>query len=71
METIKKEEIELLKKINTLRKEVKDNLTKSGKNDYSHFTYFQLKDFLPIIVDDCAKKQELFIYFDMQDERVD
>lgn len=71
MEIIKKEEIELLKKINTLRKEVKDNLTKSGKNDYSHFTYFQLKDFLPTIVDECAKKQELFIYFTIDKEKVD
>lgn len=71
MEIIKKEEIELLKKINILRKDVKDTLTKSGKNDYSHFTYFQLKDFIPTIVDKCAEKQELFIYFDMNDERVE
>lgn len=71
MEIIKKEEIELLKKINILRKEVKDNLTKSGKNDFSHYTYFQLKDFLPTIVDECSKKQELFISFNIDKEKVE
>lgn len=71
MEIIKKEEIELLKKINTLRKEVKDNLTKSGNNNFAHYTYFQLDDFLPQLIDTCAKKQELFINFNIDKEKVD
>ena len=71
METIKKEEIELLKKINTLRKEVKDNLTKSGKNNYANYAYFQLDDFIPQIIDTCAKKQELFIDFKLDKEKVE
>ncbi len=71
MEAIKKEEIELLKKINILRKEVKDTLKKSGENSYAHFKYFQLDDFLPQIIDKCAEKQELFINFNIDKEKVD
>ena len=70
MEVIKKEEIELLKKINTLRKEVKDTLKKSGENSYAHYNYFQLDDFIPQIIDTCAKKQELFIDFKIDKEKV-
>lgn len=66
-----KEMIELLKKINILRKDVKDTLVKSGKNDYAHFTYFQLKDFLPTIIDSCASKQDLYIEFNIDKEKVD
>lgn len=71
MEAITKEEIELLKKINILRKEVKDTLKKSGENSYAHFKYFQLDDFLPQIIDKCAEKQELFINFNIDKEKVE
>ena len=71
MEVIKKEEIELLKKINILRKEVKDTLKKSGENSYAHFKYFQLDDFLPQIIDKCAEKQELFINFNIDKEKIE
>ena len=41
------ETISLKSKINEIRYELSKEMSKSGKNDYSHYDYFQLKDFMP------------------------
>lgn len=41
------EKISLKSKINEIRYELSKEMSKSGKNDYSHYDYFQLKDFMP------------------------
>lgn len=40
-------EVSLKSKINEIRYELSKTMNKSGKNDYSHYDYFQLKDFMP------------------------
>lgn len=40
-------EASLKSKINEIRYELSKEMSKSGKNDYSHYDYFQLKDFMP------------------------
>lgn len=41
------ETVSLKSKINEIRYELSQQMNKSGKNDYSHYDYFQLKDFMP------------------------
>lgn len=41
------EKASLKSKINEIRYELSKEMSKSGKNDYSHYDYFQLKDFMP------------------------
>ena len=50
-----KESVSLISKIQTMREELLADLNKSGKNDYSHYDYFQLKDFIPQIIKLCNK----------------
>ena len=40
-------EVNLKSKINEIRYELSKKMNKSGKNDYSNYNYFQLKDFMP------------------------
>lgn len=40
-------EISLKSKINEIRYKLSKEMNKSGKNDYSKYSYFQLKDFMP------------------------
>ena len=40
-------------KMNVVRTELSKNLEKSGKNDYSHYDYFQLADFIPTLLKLC------------------
>ena len=40
-------EVSLKSKISEIRCELSKKMSKSGKNDYSHYDYFQLKDFMP------------------------
>ena len=40
-------EASLKSKINEIRYELSKEMNKSGKNDYSKYSYFQLKDFMP------------------------
>lgn len=40
-------EVSLKSKISEIRCELSKKMSKSGKNDYSHYNYFQLKDFMP------------------------
>lgn len=40
-------------KMNVVRTELSKNLEKSGKNDYSHYDYFQLSDFIPTLLKLC------------------
>ena len=39
--------VNLKSKINEIRYELSKKMNKSGKNDYSKYDYFQLKDFMP------------------------
>ena len=39
--------VNLKSKINEIRYELSKEMNKSGKNDYSNYSYFQLKDFMP------------------------
>lgn len=41
------ENVSLKSKINEIRYELSKKMNKSGKNDYSNYNYFQLKDFMP------------------------
>lgn len=41
------ETVSLKSKVNEIRYELSKEMNKSGKNDYSHYDYFQLKDFMP------------------------
>ena len=41
------ENLSLKAKISIIREELSKQMNKSGKNDYSHYDYFQLKDFMP------------------------
>ena len=41
------EKVSLKSKISEIRCELLDEMFKSGKNDYNHYDYFQLKDFMP------------------------
>lgn len=40
-------EVSLKSKISEIRCELAKKMSKSGKNEYSHYDYFQLKDFMP------------------------
>lgn len=41
------EKVSLKSKINAIRLELSKDMNKSGKNKYSNYDYFQLKDFMP------------------------
>ena len=46
----------IYKKIQKVKKELSEReLKKSGKNDYSGFSYYELGDFLPSIIELCDK----------------
>lgn len=45
-----KENVNLISKIQVMREELLNGMGKSGKNDYSHYDYFQLKDFIPQVI---------------------
>ena len=49
-------------KMNVVRTELSKNLEKSGKNDYSHYDYFQLADFIPTLLKLC-NDNGLFTHF--------
>lgn len=49
-EFTKAEKLSLLNKIEALKEEVSNaDLKKSGKNTYQHYSYFELKDFMPLV----------------------
>lgn len=52
----------LYAKLNVVRLELSKDLQKSGKNTYSKYDYFQLKDFMPKAIELC-NKQGLFTKF--------
>ena len=41
------DKVSLKSKINAIRLELSKDMNKSGKNKYSNYDYFQLKDFMP------------------------
>lgn len=50
------EQMNIYKKIQKVKKELSERgLKKSGKNDYSGFSYYELGDFLPSIIELCDK----------------
>ena len=52
----------LYAKLNVVRVELSKSLEKSGKNNYSKYDYFQLKDFMPKAIELC-NEQGLFTKF--------
>lgn len=52
----------LYEKLNRIRLELSKDLQKSGKNTYSKYDYFQLKDFMPRVIELC-NKEGLFTKF--------
>lgn len=64
------EKVSLKSKINVIRLELSKEMEKSGKNDYSKYTYFQLKDFMPKAI---ALMNENGVYTEFQivDKKVD
>ncbi len=60
-------DMNIYKKIQKVKKELSEReLKKSGKNDYSGFSYYELGDFLPSIIELCDK-YGLFTKVDFQD----
>lgn len=59
------EQAMLYKKINKMRVYLSTEMSKSGENDYSHFSYFQLKDFMPRALTLCDKNN-VFTKFQME-----
>ena len=61
-------DMNIYKKIQKVKKELSEReLKKSGKNDYSGFSYYELGDFLPSIIELCDK-YGLFTKVDFQDK---
>ena len=58
------EKVSLKSKINVIRLELSKEMSKSGKNDYSHYDYFQLKDFMPQAID-LMNKYGVYAEFNM------
>ena len=59
------EQAMLYKKINKMRVDLSTEMSKSGENSYSHFSYFQLKDFMPRALTLCDKNN-VFTKFQME-----
>ena len=57
-------------KMNAVRAELITSLEKSGKNDYSHYSYFQLSDFIPQLIKLC-NKHGLFTQFWIGKDKVE
>ena len=60
----------LYAKLNVVRVELSKSLEKSGKNNYSKYDYFQLKDFMPKAIELC-NEQGLFTKFWIDKEKVE
>ena len=60
----------LYAKLNVVRVELSKELIKSGKNNYSKYDYFQLKDFMPKAIELC-NEQGLFTKFWMDKEKIE
>lgn len=63
------DKIKLYAKLNVIRLELSNLLSKSGKNDYAKFKYFQLDDFIPQVIELC-NKNGLFTKFYIDKEKV-
>lgn len=60
----------LYAKLNVVRVELSKSLEKSGKNNYSKYDYFQLKDFMPQAIKLC-NEQGLFTKFWIDKEKIE
>ena len=65
-----KSEMSLREKLNVIRLELSKSMEKSGKNDYSNYDYFQLKDFMPQVIALC-NEYGLFTKFWIDYEKVE
>lgn len=57
-------------KLNEIRLELSKEMNKSGKNNYSKYDYFQLKDFMPKAIEKC-NELGLFTKFWIDKEKVE
>lgn len=60
----------IYEKLNVVRLELSKDLQKSGKNSYSKYDYFQLKDFMPRAIELC-NEQGLFTKFWIDKDKID
>ena len=60
----------LYAKLNVVRLELSKEMNKSGKNNYSKYDYFQLKDFMPRAIELC-NENGLFTKFWIDKEKID
>lgn len=58
------EKVSLKSKINVIRLELSKEMSKSGKNTYSKYDYFQLKDFMPQAIE-LMNKNGVYTEFNM------
>ena len=65
-----KTELSLKAKINVVRLELSKKMEKSGKNDFSHYDYFQLKDFMAQTIELC-NDNGLFTKFWIDYEKIE
>lgn len=64
-----KEKLNIYQKIQKIKLEISNKkLKKSGKNNYSGFTYYELQDFLPSIVELC-ETYNLFTKFELGSDK--
>ena len=64
------EKVSLKSKINAIRLELSKDMNKSGKNKYSNYDYFQLKDFMPQ-AEELMNKHGIYTEYQMKLKRFD
>lgn len=64
------EKVSLKSKINAIRLELSKAMNKSGKNTYSKYDYFQLKDFMPKAID-LMNEKGVYTEFQIVNKKVD
>lgn len=64
------EKVSLKSKINEIRLELSREMSKSGKNTYSKYDYFQLKDFMPMAIA-LMNDKGVYTEFQMLNKRFD
>lgn len=64
------EKVSLKSKINAIRLELSKDMNKSGKNKYSNYDYFQLKDFMPQATE-LMNKHGIYTEYQMKLKRFD
>lgn len=62
------EKLSLRSKLNAIRLELSKEMTKSGVNDFNHYDYFQLKDFMPQAIE-LMNKHDVYTEFNMYNKK--